>query len=328
MSRVYTADSPIHGTGVFSSARFSPGQVVLRIDDSRVVTDAEPLDPARDEFEHHCDYPAGGVVVLMRHPERSINHRCDPNTYIRTIAGDRYIVAIRAIEPGEEITCDYCINGDGDTAWDCSCGSPACRRRHLSGFFHLPEEVQARYLALLEDWFVAEHRAEVNALKLRIEATRKLDSPRDEPPTSGAGRLASDVEAHDPSGIVLVVNPALTAEETTSLFRSAWGAEAPDSPPAVDRCLANIGACYGGRLVGFIKLAWDGGDHAFVLDTTVHPDYQRRGMGRLLVRRAAGVAQENGVEWLHVDFEPHLEGFYARCGFRPTPAGLIRLADS
>ena len=82
MSRVYTAESPIHGTGVFSSAHFSPGEIVLKIDDSRVVTDADPLDPARGEFEHHCDYLAGGKVVLMQPPERFINHRCDPNTFI------------------------------------------------------------------------------------------------------------------------------------------------------------------------------------------------------------------------------------------------------
>jgi hypothetical protein len=30
---------------------------------------------------------------------------------------------------------------------------------------------------------------------------------------------------------------------------------------------------------------------------------------------------------VHVDFEPHLGPFYLdRCGFQPTPAGLIRLA--
>ena len=74
----------------------------------------------------------------MQPPERFINHRCDPNTFIRTIAGDRYVVALREIHPGDEITYDYCINGDGDTAWDCSCKSPECRKRHLSGFFHLP----------------------------------------------------------------------------------------------------------------------------------------------------------------------------------------------
>ena len=51
MSRVYTAESPIHGTGVFSSARSSPGEIILKVDDSRVVTDADPLDPARGEFD-------------------------------------------------------------------------------------------------------------------------------------------------------------------------------------------------------------------------------------------------------------------------------------
>lgn len=33
-----------------------------------------------------------------------------------------------------------------------------------------------------------------------------------------------------------------------------------------------------------------------------------------------------GIEWVHVDYEPHLEGFYRKtCGFGPTPAGLLRL---
>jgi GNAT superfamily N-acetyltransferase len=125
----------------------------------------------------------------------------------------------------------------------------------------------------------------------------------------------------------LIVDPFLSAEDTAALFKAAWGEEAPDSPPALDRCLAHVGAYDGGRLVGFIKLAWDGGDHAFVLDTTVHPDLRRRGIGRRLVERAAEIARRAGVEWLHVDYEPALEGFYARCGFRPTPAGLMRLDD-
>jgi uncharacterized protein len=169
MRRVYTAKSLIHGTGVFSSADFSPGEIILKIDDSRVVTDADPLDQAKGEFEHHCDYLATGKVILMQLPERFINHRCEPNTFIRTVSGDRYVVALREIRHGDEITYDYCVNGDGDTVWDCSCKSPECRKRHLSGFFHLPLDVQARYLALLEEWFVAEHGEEVKILKRRIK---------------------------------------------------------------------------------------------------------------------------------------------------------------
>jgi hypothetical protein len=147
----------------------SPGDIVLRIDDSRVVTSADPLDPAKGEFDHHCDFLAGGKVVVMQPPERFINHRCDPNTFVRTVAGARYVVALREIRPGDEITYDYCVNGDGDTEWDCSCGSSCCRRHHFSGFFRLPVDVQARYLALLEDWFVAEHTQSIAELLGWIE---------------------------------------------------------------------------------------------------------------------------------------------------------------
>ena len=80
------------------------------------------------------------------------------------------------------------------------------------------------------------------------------------------------------------------------------------------------------RLVGFVNVAWDGGVHAFLLDTCVDPDRQRAGVGAELVRRAADAAREAGCTWLHVDYEPRLETFYARCGFSPTAAGLLRLS--
>ncbi|MER7011924.1 GNAT family N-acetyltransferase [Saccharopolyspora sp. NPDC000359] len=79
-------------------------------------------------------------------------------------------------------------------------------------------------------------------------------------------------------------------------------------------------------LVGFTNVAWDGGDHAFLLDPKVRPEHQRGGIGTELVRRAAEGAARAGFTWLHVDFEPQLRGFYfAACGFRPTEAGLIAL---
>lgn len=89
--------------------------------------------------------------------------------------------------------------------------------------------------------------------------------------------------------------------------------------------LAHICAYDGERLVGFVKLIWDGGVHAFLLDTTVHAEYQRRGIGRRLVERALEVAKERGLEWVQVDYEAYLETFYQSCGFRPTLAGLVNL---
>ena len=82
----------------------------------------------------------------------------------------------------------------------------------------------------------------------------------------------------------------------------------------------------GSALVGFVNVAWDGGDHAFLLDPTVRPDHRRAGIGTELVRIAVRHAADAGCEWLEVDFEERLATFYLdACGFRPTQAGLIRL---
>ena len=73
-------------------------------------------------------------------------------------------------------------------------------------------------------------------------------------------------------------------------------------------------------------MAWDGGDHAFLIDTKVRGDLQRQGIGTELVRVAVEHAREAGCEWLHVDFTEDLRAFYFdACGFRSTEAGLIAL---
>ena len=78
-------------------------------------------------------------------------------------------------------------------------------------------------------------------------------------------------------------------------------------------------------LAGFVNIAWDSGQHGFILDTTVHPDYQRMGMGSALLAEAVRVAKEGNLEWLHVDYLPEHEAFHQKAGFRDTAAGLMRL---
>ncbi|MEW2297569.1 GNAT family N-acetyltransferase [Streptomyces sp. NPDC006743] len=81
-----------------------------------------------------------------------------------------------------------------------------------------------------------------------------------------------------------------------------------------------------GRLVGFVNVAWDGGVHAFLLDTVVAPDHRSHGVGAELVATAARQARAAGCAWLHVDYEAGLRPFYIdACGFRETAAGLLAL---
>lgn len=81
-----------------------------------------------------------------------------------------------------------------------------------------------------------------------------------------------------------------------------------------------------GNLVGFINVAWDGGKHAFLLDTMITSTLRHKGYATSLVEKAVRHAKDSGCDWLHVDFEPHLRDFYfGACKFRSTDAGLICL---
>jgi GNAT superfamily N-acetyltransferase len=122
------------------------------------------------------------------------------------------------------------------------------------------------------------------------------------------------------------VSEAVDGPSLNALFATAWeGYGDYDAGPVLRRSLAWVCAYHGGRLVGFVNLAWDGGAHAFILDTVVAPEHGRRGIGTGLVRRALEAARAAGVEWVHVDYEPHLDAFYRGCGFRPTAAGVLNL---
>jgi hypothetical protein len=164
MANVVVKESPMNGLGVFALENISKGEMLVVIDDSRVVTDEFPLDAFAGEFEYHCDYLADGRVVLMQFPERHINHSCDPNTFVKTILEIRYVFALRPIALAEEITYDYCINGFGDTLWECNCGSPRCRKNIHSDFFHLPYDLQVEYLPLLDSWYIEEYKEKVQKL--------------------------------------------------------------------------------------------------------------------------------------------------------------------
>ena len=119
--------------------------------------------------------------------------------------------------------------------------------------------------------------------------------------------------------------PVASAEINELRFVGWPGAGAQDWDAVLSHSLGWVTAHLDEQLVGFVNVAWDGGSHAFLLDTVVHPGVRRESVGTRLVERAAAMAREAGAEWLHVDFDPELRSFYEACGFRPTEAGLLAL---
>lgn len=128
-------------------------------------------------------------------------------------------------------------------------------------------------------------------------------------------------------GIEYQINPNVSSEALNELFATAWdGHMTTDFALELERSLFFICAFSGSRLIGFVKVISDAGVHAFLLDTTVHKEFQHQGIGRELVTRAIAGSRARGCDWLHVDFKDHLEQFYQSCGFKPTLAGLVKLS--
>ena len=122
---------------------------------------------------------------------------------------------------------------------------------------------------------------------------------------------------------------AIGNRDLNALHADGFGDRGPDRDWVTqlsDHSLGWVVARRGPVLVGFVNVAWDGGVHAFLLDTLVDRRFRRRSIATRLVEVAARHARVSGCEWLHVDFETDLAPLYLdACGFNPTAAGLLRL---
>ena len=68
-----------------------------------------------------------------------INHSCDPNCETEELNGEVWVMSLRKIGAGEELTYDYNLyDGDEDDA-RCYCGARKCRKTMYS-----PEEIARR----------------------------------------------------------------------------------------------------------------------------------------------------------------------------------------
>lgn len=127
---------------------------------------------------------------------------------------------------------------------------------------------------------------------------------------------------------------AFATEEVNALHADAFGTRVYSESEwnwreLVERhSLGWVVARDGDSLVGFVNVIWDGLVHAWIQDTMVAVTAGRQGVGTELVAVARDAARDAGCEWLHVDFDDHLRSFYYdACGFTPSNAGLIALAQ-
>jgi uncharacterized protein len=127
------------GKGVFAGRRIEPGELVWDYEGEERWIKAIPKKVWRYCFQ--VDYDRY-VVPQKGSAGWFMNHSCVPNC---VIIGRTRVVALRRIEPGEEVTFDYSTNvGWAGFGMRCRCGAKACRKVVRSYAF-LPPDLKGHY---------------------------------------------------------------------------------------------------------------------------------------------------------------------------------------
>lgn len=142
--KIQVRASGIHGKGVFAVRPIAAGSKVIEYK-GKVITwrEAEkrhPHDPTQPfhTFYFHVDDKHVIDGAEDGNAARWINHACAPNCEAEDDDGRIFIMALRDIEPGEELNFDYGLVLDGrHTAkvkkdYECRCGAPDCRGTMLA----------------------------------------------------------------------------------------------------------------------------------------------------------------------------------------------------
>ncbi len=120
-------NSPIHGTGGFATADIPKGTRLLEYVGERID---------KQESLRRCESGNGFIFSLNDledldgdvdcNPARWLNHSCSPNCEAVAENEQIWLVALRAISTGEEITFDYGYDLVDYREHPCVCGAPNC----------------------------------------------------------------------------------------------------------------------------------------------------------------------------------------------------------
>jgi len=130
--------SGIHHRGVFATKNIKKGTKITEYVGEKLTkaqsdrrADVYLDNAAKDSnngavyiFELNKKYDIDGYVP--HNDAKYINHACDPNCDIEITRGHIWVVALRNINKGEEITYNYGYDFEDYEDHPCRCGSPNC----------------------------------------------------------------------------------------------------------------------------------------------------------------------------------------------------------
>lgn len=121
--------SRIHGKGLFARRPLAARRKIGELSGELIPHGEARRRAAGASVVAIVEFDDGTALDASRsaNPFRYVNHSCAPNAFIRLYRRRVEFYALRAIAPGEELTCDY-----GETHHEgrlpCRCLDPSCRR--------------------------------------------------------------------------------------------------------------------------------------------------------------------------------------------------------
>jgi len=129
---VEVRDSAIHGKGTFARAWLESDTLILEytgelISQKTAVERDHPDAPDYSCYMLQVDDDVFIDARLVEHPAKYINHSCEPNCILSVDGNRAFILTLRPIRPGEELTYDY--EYDATENVTCCCQARGCRGR-------------------------------------------------------------------------------------------------------------------------------------------------------------------------------------------------------
>jgi uncharacterized protein len=131
--------SSIHAAGCYTTRRIKKGTRVIEYDGPRFTKDEADERYSGRDITYLFSSGEADEVIDGFGTAMFINHSCDPNCESDSVDGRVFIIALRNIAAGEELTYEYNLHDSGDEDADCYCRAKQCR-----GTMFSEEEVKKR----------------------------------------------------------------------------------------------------------------------------------------------------------------------------------------
>jgi hypothetical protein len=151
--KVEKRTSPIEGRGLYAVFAIRKGEIVV-VKGGYILTKAErdeigkELGPSEIQVSEKL-FIGPSTIAEREGGMMHINHSCEPNLGLQ---GQIVYVALRDINPGEELTFDYAMTDDEPYEMKCRCGAKSCRGT-ITGFDWKKPEIQQKYDGYFS-WFI------------------------------------------------------------------------------------------------------------------------------------------------------------------------------